>query len=53
MLSMTISNGNSKLTPKTTNRLIKNPKYRSPDSAVTCTSLPTVSRKPSALDSTK
>ena len=49
---MMISNGNSKLKPNTKSRLIKKPKYWSPDNAVTCTSLPTVSRKPSAVAST-
>ncbi|CNL75315.1 Uncharacterised protein [Mycobacterium tuberculosis] len=53
MLSMTINSGNSKLTPKTTSRFIRKPKYRSPDSAVTWTLLPTVSRKPNALASTR
>ena len=49
---MMISSGNSKLMPNTNSRLIKKPKYWSPESAVTCTSLPTVNRKLSALDST-
>src|SRR6202012_1668509 len=52
-LSITTSSGNSKLTPNTSSRLIRNPKYRSPDRAVTCTSLPTVNRKCSALASTR
>ncbi|SKT86911.1 Uncharacterised protein [Mycobacteroides abscessus subsp. abscessus] len=50
---MTISNGNSKLTPKTSSRLIRKLKYSSPLSPVTCTSLPTVSRKCRALASTR
>ncbi len=49
---MMISSGNSKLMPNTSSRLIRNPKYWSPDSAVTWTSLPTVSRKLSAVAST-
>lgn len=49
---MMISSGNSKLIPNTNSRLIRNPKYCSPDSAVTCTSLPTVSRNPRAVAST-
>ena len=46
---MTINSGNSKLMPNTISRLIKKPKYCSPDSAVIWTSLPTVNRKCSAL----
>jgi hypothetical protein len=50
---MTISNGNSKLIPKTSSRFSRKPKYRSPDNAVTWTSLPTVNRNRNALDSNR
>ncbi len=48
-----ISRGNSKLTPKMTSTLIMKPKYWSPASAVTWTSLPTVNRKSKALATTR